>query len=328
MRGSEAPAAGGADDGVTRRIHALLDPAQTPGFDWRGELREGGHRKKVQAYGLSFAEKCIQAERFADARLLLEAYAQARRAAGLPEDRRALELQARVSAASKGEAAADDATGGGGGARRSSGGRPSLSAQERPSLSRCNTPETQAGDYSPHLRGGRTSDAADAHTPLRPPLLRTPTSNQHRGHRSSERKTSGGGLGSRDSVGGGGGGGARYSPPDGGGGGGAGNGGGGFGGFGGYCGSGARLLSTAQKRRGLCSRLPAEERRPGYAAAAEAGEEAHTLNVSRRGDERLAFDLGRLRQTACPDPDPDPHPDPHPHPDLHPRPRPHPHPQP
>ena len=74
------------DDGVTRRIHALLDPAQTPGFDWRGELREGGHRKKVQAYGLSFAEKCIQAERFADARLLLEAYAQARRAAGLPED--------------------------------------------------------------------------------------------------------------------------------------------------------------------------------------------------------------------------------------------------
>ena len=32
MRGSETPAAGGADDGVTRRIHALLDPAQTPGF--------------------------------------------------------------------------------------------------------------------------------------------------------------------------------------------------------------------------------------------------------------------------------------------------------
>ena len=290
------------DDGVTRRIHALLDPAQTPGFDWRGELREGGHRKKVQAYGLSFAEKCIQAERFADARLLLEAYAQARRAAGLPEDRRALELQARASASSssKGEAAAADATGGG---RRSSGGRPSLSAQERPLLSRCNTPETQAGDYSPHPRGGRPSDAADAHTPLRQPL-RTPTSNQHRGLRSSERKTSGGGLGSRDSVGGGGGG-ARYSPPDAGagirpsqsydgGGGGAGNG----GGFGGYGGSGARLLSTAQKRRGLCSRQPAEERRPGYAAAAEAAEEAHTLNVSRRGDERLAFDLGRLRHTA------------------------------
>ena len=56
MRGSETPAARGADDGVTRRIHALLDPAQTPGFDWRVELREGGHRKKVQAYGLSFAE--------------------------------------------------------------------------------------------------------------------------------------------------------------------------------------------------------------------------------------------------------------------------------
>eukprot|EP00964_Phaeocystis_antarctica_P110330 scaffold74699_cov57-Phaeocystis_antarctica.AAC.2 len=32
MRGSETPAAGGADDGVTRRIHALLDPAQTPGL--------------------------------------------------------------------------------------------------------------------------------------------------------------------------------------------------------------------------------------------------------------------------------------------------------
>ena len=297
MRGSETPAAGGADDGVTRRIHALLDPAQTPGFDWRVELREGGHRKKVQAYGLSFAEKCIQAERFADARLLLEAYAQARRAAGLPEDRRALELQARASASSKGEATADDATGGGGG-RRSSGGRPSLSAQERPSLSRCNTPETQAGDYSPHHRGGRTSDAADAHTPLRAPL-RTPTSNQHRGHRSSERKTSNSGLGSRDSVGGGG---ARYSPPEGGAGirpsqsydgGGAGGNTGGFGGFGGYCGSGARLLSTAQKRRGLCT-AQKDERRPGYAAAAEAGEEAHTLNVSRRGDERLAFDLGRL----------------------------------
>ena len=126
MRGPEAPVAG-AEDGVTRRIHALLDPARTPGFDWRGELREGGHRKKVQAYGLSFAEKCLQAERFADARLLLEAYAQARRAAGLSEDPRALELHARVSAAaaaaSKGEAAAADATGGGG--------RPSLSAQVR-----------------------------------------------------------------------------------------------------------------------------------------------------------------------------------------------------
>ena len=136
MRGPEAPVAG-AEDGVTRRIHALLDPARTPGFDWRGELREGGHRKKVQAYGLSFAEKCLQAERFADARLLLEAYAQARRAAGLSEDPRALELHARVSAAaaaaSKGEAPATDG-----------GGRPSLSAQERPSLSRCNTPETQA----------------------------------------------------------------------------------------------------------------------------------------------------------------------------------------
>ena len=94
MRGPEAPVAG-AEDGVTRRIHALLDPARTPGFDWRAELREGGHRKKVQAYGLSFAEKCLQAERFADARLLLEAYAQARRAAGLSEDPRALELHAR-----------------------------------------------------------------------------------------------------------------------------------------------------------------------------------------------------------------------------------------
>ena len=83
MRYPEAAAVAGAEDGVTRRIHALLDPARTPGFDWRGELREGGHRKKVQAYGLSFAEKCLQAERFADARLLLEAYAQARRVAGL-----------------------------------------------------------------------------------------------------------------------------------------------------------------------------------------------------------------------------------------------------
>jgi len=179
MRGPEAAVAG-AEDGVTRRIHALLDPARTPGFDWRGELREGGHRKKVQAYGLSFAEKCLQAERFADSRLLLEAYAQARRAAGLSEDPRALELHARVSAAaaaaSKGEAPAAEG-----------GGRPSLSAQERPSLSRCNTPETQAGDYSPHARGGRASDAADAHTPLRPPL-RTPTSQPHRGHQSAARR--------------------------------------------------------------------------------------------------------------------------------------------
>lgn len=285
---------------VTRRLTALLNPSGGA-FDWRTEIRaclahvptgaphskaesrcvrarcagQSQHREKVVAYALSFAQQLYRLEQISDARLLLDAFnkcahlyrytsyhhpqALARRIDGLPARHRArreagLPDDPRALELLAQVSRKPEAPAAGQRNRVSLG---AATEMPRRTSELFNTPDVrgmQTPALTPAPRGSRA-------TPPTPSSGATPTSAQ-------QQRASGGlggGSAPRDT-------GARPSP-----------------------GSGARLLRSAQqsRSRGACARLSTDSM-AGGAAAAAADDEAQSLNVAWRGDERLAYDIGRL----------------------------------